>query len=427
VKAWVYLLVLLGVAVLGALGWQALALDPGALVIRYGQTRIETTLVFALFALVVAWIVLGLLWRLLRWPVHAWRARGQRRGRERFAKGLTALAEGDHKRALRALEGATQHAELQGPALLATARAAHARGDTERTDAALDQAAAAAPAAALALRARFLLEHGNAEAALALLQPAADKNELPPIGWRLLAEAALLCGDHALAQRAVDRLARSDALAPEALTSLRARVLAAVLGAAPDSDTLESLWSDLPRPQRAMPEAITAYARRAAQFGRMLAAMDVLDGALRRQWSEHLVRAWGELGPADAQERLRRAEGWLDAHPSSPGLLLTLGRLCIQCELWGKAREYAERGLALAPSAALWETLGDSLAAGKTPADVAICYQNAVRCARGDPTRALAERSRAPLDTRASIGEERTEHGMPRLSVATEMDSRERK
>jgi HemY protein len=426
VKAWVYLLVLLAVAVLGALGWQALALDPGALVIRYGQTRIETTLVFAVFVLIVAWILLGLLWRLLRWPVRAWRRRGQRRGRERFAKGLTALAEGDHKRALRALEGATQQAELQGPALLATARAAHARGDSERAEAALDQAATAAPAAALALRARFLLEHGNAEAALALLQPAADKNELAPIGWRLLAEAALLCGDHDLARRAVDRLARGDVLAPDSLASLRARVLAAVLNAAPDEEALESLWSGLPRPQREMPEAIGAYARRASQFGRTLAAMDVIDGALRRQWSERLIRAWGELGPADAQERLRRAEAWLDVHPSSAGLLLTLSRLCIQCELWGKAREYAERGLALAPSAALWEALGDSLAAGKAPADVAICYHNAARIARGEAVQALAERPRAPLDTRASIAEERTEHGMPRLAVASESGSRDR-
>ena len=419
-KLWITLLILLAAACLAAFGWQSLALDPGPLTLRYGHTTIETTLVFAVAAVLLLWGALGLLWRLARWPTRAWAARGQRRSRERFAAGLTALAEGDHRRALRSLERAAHHPELQAPALLATARAAHARGDVDRADAALSAAAATAPAAALALRARFLLEHGNAEAALSLLKPAVDKNELPPIGWRLLTEAALLCGDHALALRAVDQLARGDALTPEALAALRARALTAALGTAPDAEALNTLWAELPRAQRGMSEAIGAYARRAAQLGQMLAAMDVLDSALRRQWSERVVRVWGELGPADAQARLRRAEGWLDAHPSCTELLLALGRLCIQCELWGKAREYLERGLALAPSAPLWEALGDCLYAQKATADAAICYRNALRCARGESTQALADPTRAPLDTRASIAEERSEHGVPRLAIANE-------
>lgn len=425
-KIWIALLVLLALACLAAFGWQSVALDAGDVSIRYGQTTVHTTLVFALAALLVLWGVLTLVVRLLRWPLRAWKLRGQRRSRERFATGLTALAEGDHRRALRALEHAAQHPELHAPALLATARAAHARGEDERANAALDNAAQTAPAAALALRARFLLEHGNAERALTLLKPAADKNDLPPVGWRLLTEAALLCGDHALALRAVDQLARNDALTPEVIAALRARALTAALAAATDAEALDALWSQLPRSQRGMSEAIAAYARRAAQLGQMLAAMDALDGALRRQWSDRLVRTWGDLGPADAQARLRRAEGWLQAHPSSSALLLALGRLCIQCELWGKAREYLERGLALAPSAALWEALGDCLTAQKSATDAATCYRNALRCARGESTQALADPVRAPLDTRASIAEERDAHGMPRLSISREPDAKTR-
>lgn len=425
-KIWIALLVLLALACLAAFGWQSLALDAGEVTIRYGHTTARTTLVFAIVALLLLWGVLSLLARALRWPLRTWRARGQRRSRERFASGLTALAEGDHKRALRALEPATQHPELQAPALLATARAAHARGDAERAEAALQTASGSAPAATLALRARFMLEHGNAEGALGLLKPLADKNDLPPVGWRLLTEAALLCGDHTLALRAVDQLARGDSLTPEAVAALRARALVAALAAAPDAEALNDLWSQLPRSQRGMSEAIGAYARRAAQLGQMLAAMDALDSALRRQWSDVLVRAWGELGPADAQARLRRAEAWLDAHPSNAPLLLTLGRLCIQCELWGKAREYLERGLALAPSPRLWEALGDCLSAQKSGADAAICYRNALRAARGEATQALAEPLRAPLDTRASIAEERNEHGLPKLSVANESSAKAR-
>ena len=64
-------------------------------------------------------------------------------------------------------------------------------------------------------------------------------------------------------------------------------------------------------------------------------------------WSEALIVGYGELGPAEAEPRLRHAESWIADQPNSPGLALTLGRLCIQCKLWGKACEYLERGLAI--------------------------------------------------------------------------------
>ena len=418
-KAWILVLVALVVAALAVFGWQALAAH-GALTIHYGQTEIVTSLPFALLAALAGWIVLVLLWKALRWPLRAWKLRGQRRSRERFAAGLTALTEGDHQRALRALEKASQHQELHVPALLATARAAHARGDAERAEAALTDVAKDAPGAALAVRAQFLLEHGNAEVALALLKPSADKNDLPPVAWRLLAEAALLTGDGALALRAVAALAMSDALMPEALTALRARALAAALSATPDTEALSKLWSGLPRAQRAMPEAIAAYARRAAALGQPLAAMDEIESALRKQWSERLAGVWGQLGPAHADTRLARAESWLAAQPDSPALLLTLGRLCVQGKLWGKAREYLERGLAQAPSASLWETLGECMSGQGNAANAAVCYRNALRIARGESTQELSDTARAPLDTRASIAEERDAHGMPRLAIPKE-------
>src|SRR6185503_15136747 len=170
-KTWVLLLILLLVACAAAFGWQWLALDPGAVSIRAGEWHIDTTLAFAVVALLVFWGLLGWLARLLRWPLRAWSRRSRRRGRERVASGLTALAEGDHRRALREFERASHHAELRAPALLATARAAHARGEDARAQAALDDAAKDAPAAALTLRTRFLLERGKPEEALALLKP----------------------------------------------------------------------------------------------------------------------------------------------------------------------------------------------------------------------------------------------------------------
>jgi HemY protein len=214
----------------------------------------------------------------------------------------------------------------------------------------------------------------------------------------------------------MDALARSDAHTPETIAALRVRVLAAALTDTADAEQLNKLWSELPRAQRGTPEAIAAYARRAAVLGQVLAAMDEIETALRKTWSARLVRVYGELGEAHADARVQRAEAWLGAHPDDAELLLALGRLCIQSKLWGKAREYLERGLAFAPNAALWEALGDCRSGQDAPQDAAICYRNALRMGRGESTQALAETPRAPLDTRASIREERSEHGVPRLA-----------
>ncbi len=416
-KLWILLLLLLLVACAAAIGWQTLAIDPGYVLVKFGQTSIETTLVFAFAVLLLGWGLLSLIWRALHWPRAAWSRRSQRRGRERIAGGLIALAEGRYEHATRELERASHQSGLRAPALLAAARAAHARGESVRADAALDEAAVVAAPAALALRARFLLEQGNADAALVLLRGEAKKSPLAPSAQRLLAESALLCADHATARDALAALVRSQALTPASLATLEARVLAAALAAAPDAERLHALWSDLSRAQRRVPEAVAAYARRGAALGQMLAAISEIEAALRKEWSERLVRAYGELGEAEADTRLRHAEGWLTTQPNSTGLLLTLGRLCIQSKLWGKAREYLQRGLGVDPSAPLWEALGDCCAGQNAPADAARCYRNALRVARGESVEILGDGDNRPLDTRASVVEERSEHGVPRLAL----------
>jgi len=415
-RSWLSLLLLLAVACLAAFTWQWIAADPGYVMIRFGTTSVETTLIFAVVALLFVWGALRLATGALRAPVAAWARRRQRRGRERFAGGLVALAEGRYAQALRELERASHQSGLQAPALLAAARAAQARGDGERAAALL---ARAPEAAALVLAARFQLEQRHPDVALALLKPQVEKSTLPPAGFPLLAEAALRSGDPATAFAALPALARAQAMPPQALARLETRVLVAVLAAVPSRDRLGDLWSGLAKNQRRIGEVVVAYARRAARLGQILAAMSEVEGALRRHWSEALIECYGELGPAEAEARLRYAEGLIGAQPNSPGLALTLGRLCIQCKLWGKARGYLERGLELEPSAALWESLGDCHAGANDFAAAGRCWRNALQALRGEPTMALPlAASATALSTRAAVVEERSEHGVPRLPGA---------
>ena len=415
-RLWYGIGLLVVAAALAAFGWHWVAEDPGYVLLRLRGWRVETTVVAALVILLVAWALLTVLWRLARWPFGAFSRRHRRLSQQRLGAGLIALMEGRHGDAERDLNRASRLDSLRGPALLASAEAASRRGEHGRALEALDQAAQSAPQAARVLRARVLRREGKSAEALALLVPEADKGTLTPGGWRELVQAAMANGDIRRAREALAPLQKSGALGNRAYASLEAQVLAATIQAAADGASLNTLWSQLPKTQRRVPAVIDAYARRAAAFGLTLPAMDEVESALRREWSPLLIETYGTLAGDDVEARLRRAEGWLDAHPNDANLLLTLGRMCVRLKLWGKARQYLQRSLALAPGGAAWEALGDAFAGQGDAEQAQRCYRNALASARGDAVTPLAQTAN-PLqpDTQPIAIEERDVHGVPRL------------
>ena len=250
---------------------------------------------------------------------------------------------------------------LRGPALLAAAEAAAQRGESARALEALDQAAQAVPRAARVLRARALRRDGKPAEALALLAPEADSGSLTPGGWRELVLAALASGDTRRARESLAPLQKSARARPSQLRGAGKPGAGGQHRGGTGCGRTEHVVvaaAEEPAPHAVV---VDAYARRAAALGMILPAMDELDSALRREWSSSLVETWGALGSEDLDARLRRAEGWLDAHPNDAGLLLALGRMCVRLGLWGKARKYLERSLALSPSAGAWEALAEML------------------------------------------------------------------
>jgi HemY protein len=411
---WRWLLLLVIVAALAAFGWHWVAQDPGYVLVKLHGYTLESTVVAAVLAVIVIIVLVNALWRLVRWPFGALSRRHRRSSRQRLNAGLLALMEGRNGDAERDLQRAARLDSLRGPALLAAAEAASRRGEQGRALETLDEAAQIAPQAARVLRARFLRREGRAAEALALLAPEADSGSLTPGGWREFALAAIATSDFRRARQALEPLQKNAVIGPRAYAALESQVLVGSLLAAPDAASLNSLWSQLPKTQRRISAAVDAYARRAAGFGMMLPAMDEVESALRREWSSQLAGTYGSLS-GDDEGRLRRVEGWLDAHPNDASLLLTLGRMCVRAKLWGKARKYLERALALEPGSAIWEALGDVYVGDGDNVQAQRCYRNALALARGEAAQLAPHELRGPLDTRPVAIEERSEHGVPRL------------
>jgi len=415
-KLWRWIVGLILVAVLAAFAWHWVADDPGYVLIHLRGTTLQMTVVTAVVLLLVAWAAIAFLVALIRWPFGAMNRRHRRLSRRRLADGLVALIEGRHGEAERDLNRAARYPSVRGPALLAAAEAAERHGESGRAIETLDAAAQETPRAARIMRARLMRRTGRASEAATLLAPEANSGALSPAGWIEFAEASLASGDPRSAIRALEPLRKSGEIGAAAFNDLESRVITAAILATPDGAALSAFWSQLPKGQRRLPAAIDAYARQAMRFGQAMAAMDEIESALRRDWSPALVTTYGTMGSEDLEQRLRRAEAWIDTHPNDAALLTAVGRMCVRIHLWGKAKPYLERALAIEPSAAAWEALGDVYLGESQPELAQRCYRNAFALARGDAVEGLPEVRNGRIDTRVSAVEERDQHGVPRLS-----------
>ena len=402
----------LALAALGALGWSWFAQDMGDVVVRFRGQTYTTTLAYLVIAWGLLWFSLWGLWWLLQLPVRAWRRHARQQARNRLVSGLEALHQGRWKRAETLLAKAAEDPALRTPALLAARRAALASNNAE--GAALHQASLLSHDAGSAAleQAGALAELGRHEDVLAAL--ASLSAPLPPRALLLQARALAATGRAQDAHAALTALRRDQALAPEPLSGLEIELAAAALDQA-QADTLLQRWNAHPLRLQHAPEVAAAFARRATAVGFEKQGGQALADAIDALWREDLVTLYGQLPVGADAQRLERAEAWLQAHGSSPALLVTLGRLYYQQQQWAKAGSYLHRALAQGAGADAWEALGDTLVAQGDGAQAALAYANALRAARAETTLPLDGRSLREQIADQAVAEQRNEHGIPLL------------
>ena len=94
------------------------------------------------------------------------------------------------------------------------------------------------------------------------------------------------------------------------------------------------------------------------QYGGDILAAQLLSDSLNAQWDSELVALYGECISNNVVAQIEQAEKWLMHHKQDAGLLLALGKLCFQQQLWGKAQSYLEASNSIAPSHAAYTALG---------------------------------------------------------------------
>ena len=359
-----YVIVFLLIAAAACVGL-AISEDAGYVLVAYKNFRYESSLWASLAVLVILWLVIwGIkllveLFSVSTGLVNPWSRRNRsRRIQLAIEQGQMDLAEGRWASAQKHLTRAAE-AERQ-PLLfyLGAARAANELGRYEESDSLHERALERQPQAELAIalnHAQLQVDRADTEGALNTLQAMHERHPHNVQVLRQLQRLHQQRGDWSALIRLLPELRKDKVLPAQELAELERRAWGQNLGLAAQRDTggeagLQSLtlaWQQLTSAQRQEPALVLAYAEQLRRLGAQSEAEEVVRGALKRTYDSHLVRLYGLLRGSDPVKQLQTAEGWLKAHPADASLLLTLGRLCLQNSLWGKARDYFESSLKL--------------------------------------------------------------------------------
>jgi len=336
----------------------------GYALLVYPPYRIEISLVLFLLALVALFVALHGLLRLashtVRMPsqVAAYRRRRRvARAQEALRDAWQAFLEGRFGRSERFAAKAYGLEESPGLAALLAARSAHQMRDPERRERWLARAEIAPGGsrhARLATQAELALDERRFEEARGILRELHASGPRHVATQRLLlrAEQGLQNWDEVL--RLLRLLEKGGAIAKESAAQLRiTATIENLKKKALDAESLAAFWEKVPVTDRVAPRIAQTAARLFIALGGCRQAHALIREALEAEWSAELAALYGECrDDADVLERLEQCERWLKTHPRDAALLATLGRLCAERALWGKATSYLDASLSIQPTRA---------------------------------------------------------------------------
>ena len=356
------LVILFATAVIVALSAR---FNPGNVVVFYPPYRVDMSLNLFIFAMLVLFILLGLLFYTInitkqmpeRVAVYR-RSKAERDGNKALRDALKAFFEGRFGHAEKAAIRAAELPDNAALAALIGARAAHNMGQADRRDgwlASIEDNQQYKVARLVSSTELLVDAHQSKQALQAVKELNANgTRHIHVLRWALKANQQAKQWVEVL--RLVKALDKHRSLHPA--LSMRLRELAykdLLSDQAQDAESIRRLWFSIPSEDRLKPFVAALASRAMVKQGLQDEARNLLEKALLEEWDERLIVAYRETaakeGSAALLSQIERCETWLVAHPSDPELALTMGVLCLQQKLWGKAERNLEQVLIYAAEA----------------------------------------------------------------------------
>lgn len=388
-------LVTLALAVTAALFFMQ---DPGYVLITLKPWSVEISLALFVVLLAVCFLVLYFairtlvrLWNSPRDLRHLRLRNRQQKAHQLRARGMLELIEGDWSRAEKHLLSYLPYADSQVLNFIGAAHAAHSQGNLESRDRYLEKARESDAGHALEIdltHALLRYRAGQYQQALAMLIPLIKRK---PRNAKIVGLTVKTCEEVGEWHRLVEFLPaarRLQALPEQELDRLQKLAAVNLLERA-EPERLEQEWKTLPKSEQSDVELLAAYAKRQIQAGHMDDTEALLRKAINRNWEPEWVRLYGRTVSSDLSAQLKHAEQWAARYPDDPDLMLALARICLNHELWGKARSYLEACIGAGGPAEAYHELGRLLEQLDDPNKALAYYRDGLK--KAVPTASAAK------------------------------------
>lgn len=341
--------------------------NPGYVLVAYNDVSVETSLWFAVVALVILFLAIYMVLRFssgiyaVASYIKQWISnRRKRRAHKQTVVGLYDFVEGNWASAEKKLSRAANYSDMPLVNYLAAAFMAQSQRAFKRRDNYLRLAQKTSqdrPIAVGLVQARLQMSNHQWEEAAATLQCLHRAQPKNGFILQLLQQVYCELKDWSGLERLLPALRKRCAWGADELNQIEQQTYRELLLLGTIHDTIDTIWDKLPRYLRKSHVLVAIYAEYLLAKNRTDEAEAILKMGLRKTLDDRLLKLYGTLPSLKPIKHLMRAEEWLHDNPEHADLLLCLGRICKQQKLWGKARAYLEKSARLEPNLAVYGEL----------------------------------------------------------------------
>lgn len=381
--------------------------NDGYMVFAFGEYTVQTSFNFFIIGLILLCLSFYIVTRLIFKFASAGKDYKKYKERkdsinnaEYLSNGMTALIEGNWRKAETLLRKGAKYSKNPTLNYLGAARAAQQMGEVELRDHYLSLAhdLQSKTASVGITQAKLQIDQNQREQALATLTKLHDDDPKQVEVNRMLLASYIDLQEWSKVLDLLPKLKKQSALTADMYKAYELQAYAGKLedaGLSGNEQTLSKAWLAIPKKLRSELYLIDVYVQQRLRFENHQDSELLIRKTIKKEWDERLVRLYGLVNGNDLSAQLTFAEGLLKNHANDPTLLLTLGRLCIKNQLWGKAREYFEECAEYEKSPELFYELAQLLQQELNEPELAANYHRLGLSIAADPSN-LTHQKRLP-------------------------------
>lgn len=353
----------------GAVALTRVSHNSGYVLLVYPPYRAEMSLTAFVLGLIAFFVIAYLLVRLISGAIHlpeqvrSFRAKSSHsKGQTAMLEALTAYFEGRYAAAEAAAVRAMELGENSGLNSIIAARAANELRDFDKRDAYLADAegkTVGEQTMRLIAKAEFQLDQKQPQSALSSLKELSDtgmRKHIGALNLELKAQQQARNWDAVL--DVANQLVKRNAINETMAIQMRQQAWTEKLRlASNDIEILRSVWKSVPVEFKQRSKIAVVAAQSFMQLNDCTTSRSLLTDSLNANWDSEVVALYGDCHQGSVVAQIDQAERWLKQHHDDAGLLLTLGKLCLHQELWGKAQNYLDASISIQPSRAAYTAL----------------------------------------------------------------------